>query len=120
MYPDLVFTKMVVSSAGASAYAASEVAAAECPDLDQSLRGALSIARRLQNPLKELTKIDPKALVGGSYCHDMNPAIVNEALQAVMKDCANKVKSVIKAPPAKTIFNSAMADALARLKRSAE
>ncbi len=82
---------MVVSEAGASVYSASKTAAAEFPQLDVSLRSAISIARRLQDPLAELVKIDPKALGVGQYQHDMPPAKLSEALDGVVEDCVNSV-----------------------------
>ena len=71
-HPELQLTKIVVSEAGASVYSASELAAQEFPDLDVSLRGAVSIARRLQDPLAELVRIDPKAIGVGQYQHDVS------------------------------------------------
>ena len=82
---------MVVSEAGASVYSASELGAAEFPDYDVSLRSAVSIARRLQDPLAELVKIDPKAIGVGQYQHDMPPARLGEALDGVVEDCVNAV-----------------------------
>jgi protein Tex len=83
--------KVVVSEAGASVYSASELAALEFPDLDVSLRGAASIARRLQDPLAELVKIDPKAIGVGQYQHDVNQTQLAQALDAVVEDCVNAV-----------------------------
>lgn len=82
---------MVVSEAGASVYSASELAAKEFPDYDVSLRSAVSIARRLQDPLAELVKIDPKAIGVGQYQHDMPPAQLSSALDGVVEDCVNAV-----------------------------
>lgn len=82
---------MVVSEAGASVYSASPLAAAEFPDYDVSLRSAVSIARRLQDPLAELVKIDPKAIGVGQYQHDMPPARLSGALDGVVEDCVNSV-----------------------------
>ncbi len=82
---------MVVSEAGASVYSASELAAEEFPDLDVTLRSAASIARRLQDPLAELVKIDPKAIGVGQYQHDMPPARLSESLSGVVEDCVNTV-----------------------------
>ena len=82
---------MVVSEAGASVYSASELGAAEFPEFDVSLRSAVSIARRLQDPLSELVKIDPKAIGVGQYQHDMPPARLGEALDGVVEDCVNAV-----------------------------
>lgn len=82
---------MVVSEAGASVYSASKLAAEEFPEFDVSIRGAISIARRLQDPLAELVKIDPKAIGVGQYQHDMPKARMNEALSGVVEDCVNSV-----------------------------
>lgn len=82
---------MVVSEAGASVYSASKLAAQEFPDFDVTLRSAVSIARRLQDPLAELVKIDPKAIGVGQYQHDMPPKRLNEALSGVVEDCVNNV-----------------------------
>ena len=82
---------MVVSEAGASVYSASKLAAEEFPDYDVSLRSAVSIARRLQDPLSELVKIDPKAIGVGQYQHDMPKARMDEALAGVVEDCVNSV-----------------------------
>ncbi|MBM3115598.1 Tex family protein [Jeongeupia naejangsanensis] len=84
-------TKLVVSEAGASVYSASELAAKEFPALDVSLRGAVSIARRLQDPLAELVKIDPKAIGVGQYQHDVNQAGLARSLEVVIEDCVNAV-----------------------------
>ena len=83
--------KVVVSEAGASVYSASEYASAEMPDVDVSLRGAASIARRLQDPLAELVKIDPKSIGVGQYQHDVNPSELARSLDAVVEDCVNAV-----------------------------
>ncbi|WP_353238753.1 Tex family protein [Limnohabitans sp.] len=83
--------KMVVSEAGASVYSASEFASQEMPDVDVSLRGAASIARRLQDPLSELVKIDPKAIGVGQYQHDVNQSELAKTLDAVVEDCVNSV-----------------------------
>ncbi|TSE32652.1 Tex family protein [Tepidimonas charontis] len=83
--------KVVVSEAGASVYSASELAAQELPELDVSLRGAVSIARRLQDPLAELVKIDPKSIGVGQYQHDVNPSALARTLDAVVEDCVNAV-----------------------------
>lgn len=88
---DLVLQKLVVSEAGASVYSASERAAREFPDLDVSLRGAVSIARRLQDPLAELVKIEPKAIGVGQYQHDVNQTQLARTLDAVVEDCVNRV-----------------------------
>ena len=89
--PDLQLTRVVVSEAGASVYSASELAANEFPDLDVSLRGAVSIARRLQDPLAELVKIEPKAIGVGQYQHDLNQRDLARSLDAVVEDCVNAV-----------------------------
>ena len=91
MYPDIQLTKMLVSEAGASVYSASELAANEFPDLDVSLRGAVSIARRLQDPLAELVKIEPKAIGVGQYQHDVNQPRLARCLEGVVEDCVNAV-----------------------------
>ena len=83
--------KITVSEAGASVYSASELAAREFPDLDVSLRGAVSIARRLQDPLAELVKIDPKSIGVGQYQHDVNQSKLAKSLDAVVEDCVNAV-----------------------------
>lgn len=90
-HPELGLTKVVVSEAGASVYSASAAAAAELPDLDVSYRGAVSIARRLQDPLAELVKIDPKAIGVGQYQHDVNQSELARKLDAVVEDCVNAV-----------------------------
>ncbi len=90
-HPGLRLTKVVVSEAGASVYSASEAAAAEFPDLDVSLRGAVSIARRLQDPLAELVRIEPKAIGVGQYQHDVSQAHLARTLDAVVEDCVNAV-----------------------------
>jgi uncharacterized protein len=90
-HSELKFSKMTVSEAGASVYSASELAAKEFPDLDVSLRGAVSIARRLQDPLAELVKIEPKAIGVGQYQHDVNQAQLVRGLDAVVEDCVNAV-----------------------------
>ena len=87
----LKITKVVVSEAGASVYSASELASQEFPDMDVSLRGAVSIARRLQDPLAELVKIDPKSIGVGQYQHDLNQFRLARALDAVVEDCVNAV-----------------------------
>ncbi|KTC65709.1 transcriptional accessory protein (plasmid) [Legionella adelaidensis] len=91
MYPDLNLTKVVVSEAGASVYSASELASMEFPDLDVSLRGAVSIARRLQDPLAELVKIEPKSIGVGQYQHDVNQTRLVRSLDGVVEDCVNAV-----------------------------
>ncbi len=88
---DKAIEKVVVSEAGASVYSASEFAALEMPDVDVSLRGAASIARRLQDPLAELVKIDPKSIGVGQYQHDVNQSELARQLDAVVEDCVNSV-----------------------------
>ncbi|WP_413052617.1 Tex family protein [Pseudomonas bubulae] len=90
-YPALKVTKVMVSEAGASVYSASELAAKEFPDLDVSIRGAVSIARRLQDPLAELVKIDPKSIGVGQYQHDVSQLKLARGLDAVVEDCVNAV-----------------------------
>jgi uncharacterized protein len=104
--PELRLTKVVVSEAGASVYSASELAADEFPDLDVSLRGAVSIARRLQDPLAELVRIEPKAIGVGQYQHDVNQALLAKKLDAVVEDCVNSVGADV---------NTASAQLLARI-----
>ncbi|MDP4535630.1 Tex family protein [Alkalimonas collagenimarina] len=89
--PELKLTKVMVSEAGASVYSASEFAAQEFPDLDVSYRGAVSIGRRLQDPLAELVKIEPKAIGVGQYQHDVNQSLLSKSLEAVVEDCVNAV-----------------------------
>jgi len=89
--PELKLSKLVVSEAGASVYSASELAAKEFPDLDVSLRGAVSIARRLQDPLAELVKIEPKAIGVGQYQHDVDQPQLAKSLDATVEDCVNAV-----------------------------
>ena len=89
--PDRLVTKLVVSEAGASVYSASALASAELPGMDVSLRGAVSIARRLQDPLAELVKIEPKSIGVGQYQHDLTPAKLDRSLDAVVEDCVNAV-----------------------------
>ena len=89
--PEIKVEKVVVSEAGASVYSASEFASQEMPDVDVSLRGAASIARRLQDPLAELVKIDPKSIGVGQYQHDVNQSELARTLGAVVEDCVNSV-----------------------------
>jgi uncharacterized protein len=91
LHPDLALTRVMVSEAGASVYSASELAANEFPDLDVSLRGAVSIARRLQDPLAELVKIEPKSIGVGQYQHDVHQGQLARALDGVVEDCVNAV-----------------------------
>jgi uncharacterized protein len=104
--PELRLTKVVVSEAGASVYSASELAAQEFPNLDVSLRGAVSIARRLQDPLAELVRIEPKAIGVGQYQHDVNQGHLAKKLEAVVEDCVNAVGADV---------NTASAPLLARI-----
>ncbi len=90
-HPELGLQKLIVSEAGASVYSASENAAAEMPDIDVSLRGAVSIARRLQDPLAELVKVDAKAIGVGQYQHDVNQVQLAHSLDNVVEDCVNAV-----------------------------
>ena len=90
-HPELKLTKVVVSEAGASVYSASAYASQELPDLDVSVRGAVSIARRLQDPLAELVKIDPKSIGVGQYQHDLAEVKLSRSLDAVVEDCVNAV-----------------------------
>ncbi|NOR68766.1 MAG: S1 RNA-binding domain-containing protein [Methylomarinum sp.] len=90
-HKDLKFNKIIVSEAGASVYSASELAAKEFPDLDVTIRGAVSIARRLQDPLAELVKIDPKSIGVGQYQHDVNQVQLARSLDTVIEDCVNAV-----------------------------
>ena len=89
--PELKLTKAMVSEAGASVYSASELAAKEFPDIDVSLRGAVSIARRLQDPLAELVKIEPKAIGVGQYQHDVDQSDLARSLDSTIEDCVNAV-----------------------------
>ncbi|PWY56586.1 RNA-binding transcriptional accessory protein [Legionella qingyii] len=91
MYPDLKLTKVIVSEAGASVYSASEIASQEFPDLDVTLRGAVSIARRLQDPLAELVKIEAKSIGVGQYQHDVNQTRLARSLDGVVEDCVNAI-----------------------------
>jgi len=90
-HPELKLQKVVVNESGASIYSASELAAKEFPDLDVTIRGAVSIARRLQDPLAELVKIDPKSIGVGQYQHDVNQVMLSNQLVAVVEDCVNAV-----------------------------
>ncbi|MGM0526217.1 MAG: Tex family protein [Pseudomonadota bacterium] len=89
--PEVKATKVMVNEAGASVYSASELAAQEFPDMDVSLRGAVSIARRLQDPLAELVKIEPKSIGVGQYQHDVSQSQLAQSLDAVVEDCVNAV-----------------------------
>lgn len=90
-HPELKLSKIMVSEAGASVYSASELASSELPELDVSLRGAVSIARRLQDPLAELVKIDPKSIGVGQYQHDVSQVQLARSLDNVVEDCVNAV-----------------------------
>ncbi|GEK04285.1 Tex family protein [Streptomyces sp. 1-11] len=90
-HPELKLTKVMVSEAGASVYSASQYASQELPGMDVSLRGAVSIARRLQDPLAELVKIDPKSIGVGQYQHDLSEVKLSRSLDAVVEDCVNGV-----------------------------
>ncbi len=90
-FPKLNLSKVVVSEAGASVYSASETAAKEFPDLDVTFRGAVSIARRLQDPLAELVKIEPKSIGVGQYQHDVSQTLLARSLDGVVEDCVNAV-----------------------------
>jgi uncharacterized protein len=105
-HPALGLTKVVVSEAGASVYSASALAAQEFPDLDVSLRGAVSIARRLQDPLAELVRIEPRAIGVGQYQHDLNQGLLARQLDVVVEDCVNAVGADV---------NTASAPLLARI-----
>ena len=111
---DLKLTKIVVSEAGASVYSASELASRELPALDVTLRGAVSIARRLQDPLAELVKIDPKSIGVGQYQHDLNQTKLARSLDAVVEDCVNAVGvDVNTASPALLARISGLSESLA-------
>jgi len=90
-HPELELTKVLVSEAGAPVYSASAFASQELPGLDVSLRGAVSIARRLQDPLAELVKIDPQSIGVGQYQHDLSEQKLSRSLEAVVEDCVNAV-----------------------------
>ncbi|WP_156004018.1 Tex family protein [Thiomonas sp. FB-6] len=90
-HPELGLVQLVVSEAGASVYSASALATRELPELDVSLRGAVSIARRVQDPLAELVKIDPKSIGVGQYQHDVDQTLLAKRLDAVVEDCVNRV-----------------------------
>ena len=106
-HSDLRLTKIMVSEAGASVYSASELAAREFPDLDVSIRGAVSIARRLQDPLAELVKIEPKAIGVGQYQHDVNQFHLGKSLEAVIEDCVNAVGVDVNTASAALLANIA-------------
>ena len=113
--PDLKISKVMVSEAGASVYSASELASTELPTMDASLRGAVSIARRLQDPLAELVKIDSKAIGVGQYQHDVNQSRLGRMLEAVVQDCVNAVGvDVNTASPALLTYVSGLSPVLAK------
>ena len=107
LHPELRLTKIMVSEAGASVYSASELAAKEFPDLDVTIRGAVSIARRLQDPLAELVKIEPKAIGVGQYQHDVNQSQLAKSLEAVIEDCVNAVGVDVNTASAALLANIA-------------
>lgn len=114
-YPDLTINKIVVSEAGASVYSASELASKELPNMDVTLRGAISIARRLQDPLAELVKIEPKAIGVGQYQHDVNQSQLERMLETVVQDCVNAVGVDINtASPALLTYVSGLSVSLAK------
>jgi protein Tex len=114
-HADLKIHKIVVSEAGASVYSASSLAASELPELDVSLRGAVSIARRLQDPLAELVKIDPKAIGVGQYQHDVNQTKLERMLDAVVQDCVNAVGvDVNTASPSLLAYVAGLSQSLAK------
>ena len=114
-YPQLKLTKVMVSEAGASVYSASEVASKELPSLDVTVRGAVSIARRLQDPLAELVKVEPKAIGVGQYQHDLAPHKLDRSLDAVVEDCVNAVGVDVNTASAKLLARvSGVGDALAQ------
>jgi uncharacterized protein len=114
-HPDLKITKALVSEAGASVYSASALASQELPELDVSLRGAVSIARRLQDPLAELVKIEPKAIGVGQYQHDVNQTQLERGLDAVVQDCVNAVGvDVNTASPALLRYVAGLSPSLAQ------
>ncbi|HTM34248.1 MAG TPA: Tex family protein [Vicinamibacterales bacterium] len=114
-YPEAKLTKIVVSEAGASVYSASELAAAEFPSVDVSLRGAISIARRLQDPLAELVRIEPKAIGVGQYQHDVSQSQLARTLDAVVEDCVNAVGADVNTASAPLLSRiSGLSDTIAK------
>ncbi len=114
-YPEAKLTKIVVSEAGASVYSASELAAAEFPNVDVSLRGAISIARRLQDPLAELVRIEPKAIGVGQYQHDVSQSQLARTLDAVVEDCVNAVGADVNTASAPLLSRiSGLSDTIAK------
>jgi uncharacterized protein len=114
-HPQIKATKVVVSEAGASVYSASAYAAQEMPELDVTMRGAVSIARRLQDPLAELVKVEPKAIGVGQYQHDVSEFKLNRSLDAVVEDCVNAVGVDVNTASAKLLARvSGVGDGLAQ------
>jgi uncharacterized protein len=114
-HPALGLTKVVVSEAGASVYSASELAAKEFPTIDVSLRGAISIARRLQDPLAELVRIEPKSIGVGQYQHDVSQGHLARALDAVVEDCVNAVGAEVNTASAPLLSRiSGLSESIAR------
>lgn len=114
-YPEAKLTKIVVSEAGASVYSASELAAREFPEVDVSLRGAISIARRLQDPLAELVRIEPKAIGVGQYQHDVSQVQLARTLDAVVEDCVNAVGADVNTASAPLLSRiSGLTDTIAK------
>jgi uncharacterized protein len=114
-YPEAQLTKVVVSEAGASVYSASELAAQEFPSVDVSLRGAISIARRLQDPLAELVRIEPKAIGVGQYQHDVSQVQLARTLDAVVEDCVNAVGADVNTASAPLLSRiSGLSDTIAK------
>jgi uncharacterized protein len=114
-HPQIQATKVVVSEAGASVYSASAYAAQELPELDVTLRGAVSIARRLQDPLAELVKVEPKAIGVGQYQHDVSEFKLGRSLDAVVEDCVNAVGVDVNTASAKLLARvSGVGDGLAQ------
>jgi uncharacterized protein len=114
-YPEATLTKIVVSEAGASVYSASELAAEEFPNVDVSLRGAISIARRLQDPLAELVRIEPRAIGVGQYQHDVSQVQLARTLDAVVEDCVNAVGADVNTASAPLLARiSGLTDTIAR------
>jgi len=114
-HPELCATRVVVSEAGASVYSASAYGAQELPELDVSIRGAVSIARRLQDPLAELVKIEPKSIGVGQYQHDLGEAKLSRSLDAVVEDCVNAVGVDVNTASVPLLARvSGVGDALAR------
>jgi uncharacterized protein len=114
-YPEAKLTKVTVSEAGASVYSASELASREFPNVDVSLRGAVSIARRLQDPLAELVRIEPKAIGVGQYQHDVSQVQLARALEAVVEDCVNAVGADVNTASAPLLSRiSGLTDTIAR------